>query len=97
MRSRGVRGYRWRGGGVWWKTFPRYWFKHAASTLSVGEHDIKKKKTLFISTAAVSVNGRTGEKEQPVLGEGAGNIASRMLRERRPLSVSAHAHWSTRY
>ncbi|KRY89739.1 hypothetical protein T4D_11941 [Trichinella pseudospiralis] len=45
-------------------------------------------------TAAVSVNGRTGEKEQPVLGEGAGNIASRMLRERRPLSVSAHAHWS---
>ncbi|KRZ15597.1 hypothetical protein T11_9482 [Trichinella zimbabwensis] len=55
----------------------------------------------FISTstniAAVSVNGRTGEKEQPVLEEGAGSIARRMLRERRPLSVSAHAHWSTSY
>ncbi|KRX76682.1 hypothetical protein T06_12009 [Trichinella sp. T6] len=28
-------------------------------------------------------------------GNGAGSIARRMLRERRPLSVSAHAHWST--
>ncbi|KRZ77995.1 hypothetical protein T10_11746 [Trichinella papuae] len=81
MRSRGVRGYRWGGGGVWWKTFPRYWFKHAAR----------------FHTAAVLVNGRTGEKEQPVLEEGAGSIARRMLRERRPLSVSAHAHWSTSY